>query len=200
MTDRKERDMDIKEAVKEIEGKGITGYGLPQEIPSLASCVEHSLKRGWPQTNDFSTIASIAGENVFLRSDNAGLLIPLKEKIECPDCAEREEAEREEAEQKISDNEYAGFAGERGWRCVCHTIDDYLGGDWRPLLAFATGETTDFPDGIDDAWNSYTSPQYLQSTDDLPEGIFCEHKDEDGEVCGAEIFRAREDEEEEEDE
>lgn len=106
--------------------------------------------------------------------------------------------ERKKAEQKMADpNGYCGFSDGKTWRCIEHAIDDFLDGQWEELLAFCSGEITELPAPITEAWHD-DSFQYLTSHDELAEGIYCEHKAADGTVCGTEIYPADEDYDEEE--
>src|SRR5258708_5384031 len=102
---------------------------------------------------------------------------------------------REQAEQEIADQGYNGFVISGKWSCISHAIDA-LDGEWESLLHFCQGKSSDLPQGITEAWHD-DSIQYEQFPRDLA-SIHCESKNEDGSICGAEIFLGNDEDEEEE--
>lgn len=116
---------------------------------------------------------------------------------ETPPSIQKDQTDRDMAEMEISNQGYAGFSDGKTWWCISHTID-HLGGEWEPLLAFATRVTTEMPGDLRDSWHEYSIGNE-QAPGDIAT-IRCEAIKEDGEVCDGEIFlNDEEDDEEEED-
>ncbi len=98
--------------------------------------------------------------------------------------ARRVELQRAAAIQQISDNSYYAFStDELDWLCVDCAIDMLFAGDWKPLLAYATGQSPAWTDQEGDIITALHdgSVEYATSQEWFNDGLSCS-------CCDAELL------------